>query len=190
MSILAFEGREELVRRLDAAVIQTEVHAVTDAVKNTLVDMIGERRLVLPADLKQCCNDAYARRLLYHSEDHGYVVVAMIWGPEQGTALHDHDGVWCVEGVLEGEIDVTQYAPMEEDGERWRFEPEQTITAGVGTSGTLIPPFEYHTIANRQADATSVTVHVYGHELQKAHIFEPEGDGWYRRVVKQLGYSA
>lgn len=190
MSIPAFEGREELVRRLDAAVVLNEVQEVTESVKTTLVDMIGERRLALPTELKQSEGDAYARRLLYHSEEHGYVVVAMIWGPEQGTALHDHDGVWCVEGVLEGEIDVTQYAPVAEEGERWRFEPEKTITAGVGTSGTLIPPFEYHTIANSQADDTSVTVHVYGHELQKAHIFEPQGDGWYRRVVKQLGYSA
>ena len=189
MRVPAFEGRDELVRRLDAAVAMADVGEVTESVKSTLVEMIGGRRLRLPAELTQSDSDHYARRLLHHSEQHGYVVVAMIWGPAQGTALHDHDGVWCVEGVLEGEIDVTQYAPVEEDGERWRFEPEQTVTAGVGSSGTLIPPFEYHTIANHRADDASITLHVYGHELQKAHVFEPEGNGWYRRVVKHLGYT-
>ncbi len=26
----------------------------------------------------------------------------MTWGPGQGTPLHDHAGIWCVEGVVEG----------------------------------------------------------------------------------------
>lgn len=186
---LSFQGREELVQRLDQAVMLGEVDRITQAVQATLTDMIEGNRLNLPAELKECAEDTYARRLLHHSEDHGYVVVAMIWGPEQKTALHDHDGVWCVEGVLEGEIDVTQYAPREEDGERWRFEAEKTVTAGVGSSGSLIPPFEYHTIANHLSESSSITLHVYGHELKKAHIFEPEEEGWYRRTVKQLGYN-
>ena len=189
MMVPAFEGRQELVQRLDQAVGLGQVEEVTKSVQATLTEMIGEQRLKLPQELTQPDAGSYARRLLYLSEEHGYVVVAMIWGPSQGTALHDHDGVWCVEGVLQGQIDVTQYAPLEEAGDRWRFEPEKTVTAGVGSSGSLIPPFEYHTIANHLADSSSVTVHIYAHELRKAHIFEPEGEGWYRRTVRELGYS-
>ena len=189
MTIPAFEGRQELVERLDRAVGLGAIEDVTQSVQSTLTEMIGDRRLCLPAELTQPDDDKYARRLLYHSPEHGYVVVAMIWGPNQGTALHDHDGVWCVEGVLQGEIDVTQYAPLEDQGDRWRFEAEKTVTAGVGTAGSLIPPFEYHTIANHRKDTSSVTVHIYAHELQRAHIFEPEGQGWYRRTVRELGYS-
>ncbi|MEM1202200.1 MAG: cysteine dioxygenase family protein [Acidobacteriota bacterium] len=187
----SFHGHEELVARLDEAVCSDCEETITGEVEQILTEMIQKGALALPDDLKQPDGDAYARRLLYQSEEHGYAVVAMIWGPNQGTALHDHDGVWCVEGVLEGTIEVTRYEPLERDAERWRFRPEKTITAKVGSSGSLIPPFEYHTIANGQQDAPSVTVHIYGHELQKAHIFEPETPGadWYRRTVRDLGYT-
>ena len=33
----------------------------------------------------------------------------MTWGPGQGTPVHDHGGLWCVEGVVEGQIAVTRY---------------------------------------------------------------------------------
>jgi predicted metal-dependent enzyme (double-stranded beta helix superfamily) len=36
-------------------------------------------------------------------------VIAMSWGPGQGTPLHDHDAMWCVEGVWLGELEITRY---------------------------------------------------------------------------------
>ena len=38
----------------------------------------------------------------------------MTWGPGQGTPLHDHAGMWCVEGVLEGRIEVARYDLLDE----------------------------------------------------------------------------
>ena len=38
----------------------------------------------------------------------------MTWGPGQRTALHDHAGIWCVEGVMEGEMEVIRYELLEE----------------------------------------------------------------------------
>ena len=185
-----FTGRDELVARLAAAVSQPTVEATTAAVRETLIDMIGSGRLALPEESRRPAEGSYARRLVYESPEHGYVVIAMVWGPQQGTSLHDHDGVWCVEGVVEGEIEVVQYDLVEHQGERYRFEPQGTVKAGLGTAGSLIPPFEYHTIKNSLADGrSSITLHIYGRELQKAHIFAPEGDGWYQRTVRLLGYA-
>lgn len=186
----AFTGRDELIARLDAAVQLPDVEATTAAVRATLIEMIGSGRLQLPEESKCPAEGSYARRLVYASPEHGYVVIAMVWGPQQGTSLHDHDGVWCVEGVVEGEIEVVQYDLAEMAGERYRFEPQNVVKAGLGTAGTLIPPFEYHTIKNSLQDGRStVTLHIYGRELQKAHIFAPEGDGWYQRTVRLLGYA-
>jgi predicted metal-dependent enzyme (double-stranded beta helix superfamily) len=188
--MLDFAGCTELIARLDAAVALEEEHAVADAVRSALVELIGGGCLVLPADLKVPAQDKYARHLVYKSPDRGYVVVAMVWGPGQGTVLHDHDGVWCVEGVVEGAIEVVQHEPLEQDGDLWRFRPEEKVVAGFGSAGTLIPPFEYHTIANALQDGrATVTLHVYGKELEKAHVFMPEGEGWYRRGVRQLSYN-
>jgi len=185
---MEFAGKQDLVRRLDAAVRHETVAAVTTGVQGALTEIIGSGAVELPADVKAPIADGYGRRLLYKSPEHGYAVIAMVWGPHQGTALHDHDGVWCVEGVLEGEIDVVRYDLVEDGGERCRFAPQGQVRAGVGSSGALIPPFEYHTIANPCPDATSITVHVYGRELEQCTVFEPLADGWYRRATRHLGY--
>lgn len=185
-----FTGRDELIRRLDAAVGQADPEAITSSVRDTLVEMIAAGRLQLPEESRRPAEGSYARRLVYQSPEHGYVVIAMVWGPQQGTALHDHDGVWCVEGVVEGEIEVVQYDRIEMDGERYRFAPQGSVRAGQGSAGSLIPPFEYHTIKNALDDGrSSVTLHIYGRELRKAHIFAPESDGWYQRTVRVLGYA-
>jgi hypothetical protein len=63
------------------------------------------------------------------------------------------------------------------------------VTAAVGEAGCLIPPFEYHVLANALPDVMSVTLRVYGGELTTCHVFEPMGDGSYRRKVRELGYD-
>lgn len=186
---MEFQGREELIARLDAAVTQDTVEEITDAVQDALVDVITERKVNLGEAAKVPCAEHYARRLLYKSPEHGYTVIAMIWGPDQGTPVHDHSGVWCVEGVLDGDIDVVQYDLKENEGERCRFEAQQTVRASVGSAGSLIPPFEYHTIANAHSDRSSITVHVYGKELETCSTFQQAGDGWYERKIKPLGYN-
>lgn len=185
-----FKGREELVSRLDRAVCGASVEEVTHAVQDILVDVAKSQTVELSAELKSPADDHYARRLLYKSDEHGYVVIAMIWGPGQGTPVHDHAGVWCVEGVLEGEIDVVRYDLREEGGGRCRFEAQERLRADVGSAGSLIPPFEYHTIHNARTDGSSITVHVYGRELVECSIFvDGDSEGWYRREHRTLGYN-
>ena len=58
----------------------------------------------LPASLCEPCESGYARRLIHFSESPLYSALAMVWGPGQGTSVHDHCGMWCVEGVIDGLI--------------------------------------------------------------------------------------
>lgn len=51
----------------------------------------------------------------------------------------------------------------------------------------LIPPFEYHVLANA-IDRPSVTLHVYGGEMTRCHVFEPSGPGRYARREHLLSY--
>jgi len=116
-------------------------------------------------------------------------VVVMVWDRGQGTPLHDHAGVWCVECVYRGRIRVTSFdLEGEPQAERLQFTPESVVFAGVGEAGHLIPPFEYHMIEN--PDATpSVTIHVYGGELTWCNAFHPLEGGGYRREHRTLTYS-
>ena len=178
-----------LVSRLDAAVNARDPEDVVHRVKAALQAALRADQLHLPARFRRTRPDTYARRLLHRDPQGRYTAVVMTWGPGQGTALHDHSGLWCVDCVVEGEIAVTQYDMVSDAGGRFSFEPQTHVTASRGEAGCLIPPFEYHTLANAHPDRTSVTLHVYGGEMSQCHVFEPNRDGTYARVTHDLSYD-
>ena len=181
-------GVQALIDRLDSAVALGTDAAVAERIKADLSGLILARSLGLPERLVRPRPDCYARRLLHHDPGQRYTVVVMTWGPGQGTPLHDHAGMWCVEAVAQGEMEVTQFDLVEQRGDACRFEEASKVSAGVGSSGCLIPPFEYHTLRNAVADRSSVTIHVYGGEMSRCSAFEPLDDGWYRRLERVLQY--
>lgn len=185
-----FEGRDRLVAAIDAAVARGDEHAITAALRNALCALIRDPCVCLPACVHEPIEDHYARREIYRSPTHGYSVVAMTWGPGQGTPVHDHSGLWCVEGVWDGQLEITQYELLERDGERFRFRAAGGMQAGPGSAGSLIPPHEYHTIANANPDAVAVSLHIYKAPMQCCSKFVPQpadGSGeWYVREASTL----
>lgn len=184
-----FEGADELVAALDRAVGAGGQREVTDALRGTLCRLIREQRVRLPDCVFEPGEGHYARRELYRSEALGYDVIAMTWAPGQGTLLHDHSGLWCVEGVWAGALEITQYDLVEERAPRFRFRPVGSIQAGAGSAGSLIPPHEYHTIRNPADSGVAVSVHVYAAPMTCCNTFRPIGDDWYERDLKQLGFD-
>ena len=186
MLLRDFPGAERFIHEIDEAVSADCTKAVTDRLRNTLCRMIRDRAVELPPCVFECCGDHYARRELYQSEEHGYSVVAMTWGPGQGTPIHDHCGLWCVEGVWQGQLEITRYELEEEDGDKARFSTHETLMAGAGSAGALLPPHEYHTIRNPKDDAIAISLHVYQKAMGTCATFEPLGGDWYQRGSKTL----
>lgn len=178
-----------LIDRLDASVRLGEVHTVTSHVKTALCDLIRAHDLEIPEPFTRPLPDHYARRLLFRNTELGYTAVVMTWGPGQRTALHDHAGIWCVEGVVAGRMNVTRFDLEETVGDRFRFQQVEEVNAGVGSSGALIPPYEYHVLANALPVETSVTLHIYGGEMDHCSIYEPLADGTWTRCRKPLRYD-
>ena len=183
---LSFPGRDKLVKALDAAVESGDQHAVTAALRNTLCGLIVDPEVSLPDCVHDPIVDHYARRELYRSARHGYSVVAMTWGPGQGTPVHDHSGLWCVEGVWGGQLEITQYELIERNGERFRFRAAGGIHAGPGSAGSLIPPHEYHSIRNASPDAIARSLHIYKAPRECCSMFLPQEDEWYVRAPNAL----
>jgi predicted metal-dependent enzyme (double-stranded beta helix superfamily) len=174
--------------RLDAVIHAESRDRVPELVKAILIDSLHGGSLAVPPEYCTPVEGAYARRLLHRDPAGHYTMVVMTWGPGQKTALHDHAGIWCVECVVDGHMEVAQYDLTAEEEGRCRFAQRNQVIAGPGTAGCLIPPFEYHTLGNA-AETPSITLHVYGGEMDHCHVFEPDSDGWYRRVRKELAYN-
>ena len=192
MAIETAHGVETLIEKLRAAVRLSEPQAITEQVKDDLEEITTEGGLFLPASFHHPLPDRYARRLLHREP--GWTAVVMTWGPGQSTALHDHAGIWCVEGVVEGRMEVTRYELVgEEEEDICRFEQRDRVQAGVGSAGALIPPFDYHVLGNALTDRPSLTLHVYGGEMDHCSVFAPVGtaqEGRYRRELHALTYDA
>ena len=181
-----FPGHDKLVQALDAAVEAGDQHAITAALRNTLCALIRDHDVQLPDCVHEPIVDHYARRELYRSPRHGYSVVAMTWGPGQGTPVHDHSGLWCVEGVWDGQLEITQYELLERDGERFRFRAAGGMQAGPGSAGSLIPPHEYHSIRNASPDAVAISLHIYKAPMECCSMFLPQDGEWFARAPKAL----
>jgi predicted metal-dependent enzyme (double-stranded beta helix superfamily) len=181
---------DELIRRLDEAVTVRDDETRCQNVKRVLIDVVNSGEQFIDAPFLKPAPDRYARRLLHRDPQGRYTVIVMVWGVGQGTPLHDHAGIWCVECVYRGRIKVTSFSVRGGDPEQGivQFAKETEILAGPGEAGALIPPFEYHTIANPDA-SSSITIHVYGGDMTYCHVFEPQ-EGGYKRRYKELSYTS
>src|SRR5690606_14643325 len=126
-----FTGLRELVALVDAAVDKADVTQTVESIKAELCRLLRTGRIDLPTELTRSVEDHYARRLVHRDAERGYSIVVMTWGPGQRTPIHDHSGMWCVEGVWGGSIDVQQYELVGRTGDAYRFEPRNSYLAGV-----------------------------------------------------------
>ncbi|MDH3627560.1 MAG: cysteine dioxygenase family protein [Acidobacteriota bacterium] len=180
---------QTLIRSLDDAVRLADIPSITRKIKQDLETMIGGGQLELPDAICRPGISCYSRRLLHSNPELGYTVVVMAWGPGQKTQLHDHSGIWCVECVVEGNIDVCQYELQEVNNGRYRFDRRGEVRTGVGDAGCLIPPFEYHTLGNPLPDTRSVTLHVYGGEMDCCCLYVPQDSDWWVQQHRRLNYE-
>src|SRR5215207_487964 len=156
----ACPGLADLIARLDRSVDGGSPQAITAAVKADLEAILGDRQLKLPDSVMTARPDHYARRLLHRDPRGRYTAIVMTWGPGQGTAVHDHGGLWCVEGVVDGEIAVTQYLVQQESDGYYHVTPVGSLLAGTGSAGCLIPPTDHHVLANARPARASITLHI------------------------------
>lgn len=186
MTELTFTGKDLLIDLVNYACKQETISQTTDILRDGLSALIANKSVFLPECVFEPVEGHYARRELYKCPELGVTIVAMTWGPGQGTPIHDHCGLWCVEGVWQGRIEITSYELKENLDDKCRFIKHETILAEAGSSGSLIPPHEYHTIRNHNEYQAAISLHIYQDSMGNCSVFEPIGDSWYAKGKKML----
>jgi predicted metal-dependent enzyme (double-stranded beta helix superfamily) len=127
-----------------------------------LADLIA-RDDWLPNAIAEPDPDSYRIHLLHLDPARRFSVSAMVWGPGQGTPIHDHT-VWGMVGVLRGRERCEDFS--------LRFAPEGPLVPGdvhelhPGDIDFVSPSVgDIHRVSNAVADGASVSIHVYGGDI-------------------------
>jgi len=154
-----------LDRRPAMPVIIREVSALT---KKLVADdrWLDERFRVASAD-------HYTRHLLHKDPNNRFVVLSLVWLPGQATPIHDHS-CWGVMGLVENSLEENCYSRLD-DGSRADFaelQQSRGTDVGKGSVAYLLPPYEeIHRIGNVSGKPT-VSLHVYGRDLDEVNVFD------------------
>jgi len=118
--------------------------------------------------------DSYTRHLLHKDPNNRFIVLSLVWQPGQMTPIHDHS-CWGVMGIVQNQLEEIAYERLD-DGSRPSYcELEETRGTDVGTGGVayLLPPHdEIHRIGN-VSDKPTISLHVYGRDLDEVNVFDP-----------------
>lgn len=118
--------------------------------------------------------DCYTRHLLHRDPWNRFVVLALVWQPGQMTPIHDHS-CWGVMGILQNSLEEVCYDRLD-DGSRAdvaELEQSRGTDVGKGSVAYLLPPYEeIHRIGNT-SDKPTISLHVYGRDLDEVNVFDP-----------------
>ena len=137
----------------------------------------------LPDAFAEPTSAPYAQHLLHCDSLERFSVVSFVWGPGQGTPVHNHT-VWGLIGVLRG-AEISQ---------PYRLAPEGLAPSGpaarleAGQVEAVSPRIgDIHRVTNALDDRASVSIHVYGANIGAVErsTFDPAGTP--KRFVS--GYS-
>jgi predicted metal-dependent enzyme (double-stranded beta helix superfamily) len=107
----------------------------------------------------------YRQYLLYADALDRFSIVSFVWGPGQGTPIHDHR-VWGLVGVLRGEEVSVSYEPQA-DGSLRAGAPTHLKAGQVASVSPQTG--DIHAIFNGLPDASSISIHVYGANIGRIH---------------------
>jgi predicted metal-dependent enzyme (double-stranded beta helix superfamily) len=117
----------------------------------------------------------YRRHQVVHDERFGFTVVVLLWEPGASTPIHDHD-TWCVFGLLQGRLEITNYAVTADDGRTPLHLSEVSRNVfGAGLIGdNREPDTEVHRVRNTGTER-AISLHVYGKDLTQRTLFDGRG---------------
>ncbi|WP_109126528.1 cysteine dioxygenase family protein [Dyella sp. C11] len=117
-----------------------------------------------------------AYRRISLGEPGAFEALLILWPPGHATPIHDHQGLWGLEYVLDGVLEVESFklTPSPDI----HLEPQQTLVAGVGDYLVFSDADYAHRCRNFSKNRAALTLHVYGGSLDAYRSFHATEDAW------------
>lgn len=164
----------DFVRQLEQAVDGAPGEAPLLARGSALLQALVAHDDWLPEACARPHPQHYQQYLLHADAAQRFSVVSFVWGPGQGTPIHDHT-VWGLIGMLRG---AEESQPYDRNAQgRWQpHGPARRLQPGdvEAVSPTI---GDVHRVRNALPDGVSISIHVYGADIGRVqrHVFTEEG---------------
>ena len=120
----------------------------------------------------------YRRIALNKRGSSAYSALLIGWPPGHATPIHDHDGLWGIEIVLDGVLEVETFARSETP--RLEIVSRGASVLGVGDHAEFSARDYAHQCRNLSAHRPALSLHVYGGELDRFSAYDRGADGiWF-----------
>jgi predicted metal-dependent enzyme (double-stranded beta helix superfamily) len=128
----------------------------------------------LPAEYSVPNPSQYTQYLLHLDPRERFSIVSFVWGPGQGTPIHNHT-VWGILGVLRGAEKAQKYVNAG-DGSL-HPQGEQELLAHRQVDAVSPSVGDVHAVSNAFDDRVSISIHAYGGNIGKINrsVFRPDG---------------
>jgi len=132
---------------------------------------------------------AYLRIPLLPAHATNYSVLLIAWPAGHETPVHDHDGLWGIELVLDGALQVESFSLALED--KPHLVSRGSTVLGLGDSATFSDADFAHRCRNLSGRKPTLSLHVYGGELEvfRAYAKDTHGD-WHATTHRTLREAA
>jgi predicted metal-dependent enzyme (double-stranded beta helix superfamily) len=173
MSAVNIARLRDFVGDLAALVEDTQDEAAILAKGSALLAALVARDDWLPDAYAVPDPARYQQYLLHCDSAERFSIVSFVWGPGQGTPIHDHK-VWGLVGVLRGAERAENFT-RNADGS---LAPAGEAVLHAGDVEALSPTQgDIHRVSNARADGPSISIHVYGGNIGAVRRATFAGDG-------------
>ncbi|GAB2561149.1 cysteine dioxygenase family protein [Dyella jejuensis] len=118
----------------------------------------------------------YRRIPLAVRADLGYEALLIVWPPGYATPVHDHDDLWGMEFVLDGVLEVEAFDLA--SGAQPQLVSREVSVLGIGDYVAFTHAGYAHRCRNLSSNRPTLSLHVYGGELNSYRSFRQDEDRW------------
>jgi predicted metal-dependent enzyme (double-stranded beta helix superfamily) len=132
---------------------------------------------------------AYRRHLIAGGGDEAYSCLLIAWPAGHRTPIHDHDGLWGIELVLDGALEVQEFTIAGEP-DAPRPTHARSLMLGIGDAAVFTHRRYAHRCRNLSSTRAALSLHVYGGVLDRYRTFHADPHGHYNVQARHAHVDA